>query len=134
MRRGAVPPPTVLRVFPLSARPSDGRFRSCGDAREEGVRPPSSLQPLVARRVTRDEADVVAQVGVPARTGFGARVAGGVPANAGDHGVGVAGVGVDGDPATEAGFAPLGHWAGGKRAFDEFTAVEGEADRAGAVV
>ena len=54
---------------------------------------------LVADGVARDEADVVAQFGVPARAGFAAFVAGGVAADAGDHGVGVAAVGVDGDPA-----------------------------------
>src|SRR6187402_222115 len=106
------------------------------EVRRAGVpRPLLTLQPcLVPSRVASDEADVVAQVFVPARTGFAVAVAGGVPAEAGDFGVGVAGVGPDGDPATFAFFAPLGHRSGGKGAFEELAAVEGEADGAGAVV
>src|SRR4051794_14646792 len=89
---------------------------------------------LVPGRVARDEAFVVAQFFVPAGTGFFAFVAAGVEAVAGDRHVGVAGVGVDGDPAAFAFFAPVLHRAGGKRAFEEPAAVEGEGDRAGAVV
>src|ERR1700755_1197811 len=82
----------------------------------------------------RHKPDVVPQFFMPPRPRFVAFVAAGVPAEAGDHGVGVAAVGVDGDPAPFAGAAPLFHRAGGEGAFDEFTAVEGVADRAGAVV
>src|ERR1044072_4808630 len=83
--------------------------------------------------MTRDEADVVPQVLVPARPGFAA-VPGRVPADARDHGVGLTGVGVDGDPAAQAGQAPACHRAGGHRAFDEFAAAQREADGAGAVI
>src|SRR5690349_10514189 len=93
----------------------------------------SSVAALVAGRVAGDEADVVAQVFVPAWHGAG-RVVGGVPAIACDLRVGVAGVRVDGDPTTFSRQTPLFHRAGGQRAFEELAAVQGEADRAGAVV
>src|SRR6185312_16581600 len=70
----------------------------------------------------------------PARAGFFTLVAGGVEAVPGDRHVGVATVGVDGDPAAFAFFAPAHHRTGGEGAFEEFAAVQGEGDRAGAVV
>ena len=67
---------------------------------------------------------------VPARAG----AADGVEGEAGDHHPGVFGVGVDGDPLARAGFAP-GLQAGRvERAFEEAAAVQGEADRARAVI
>src|SRR6185369_9771503 len=70
---------------------------------------------------------------VPARAGA-VLVADRVPAQAGDLGEGVAGVGVDGDPLAGAGRAPVLELAGGQRAGNQAAAEEGEADRAGAVV
>src|SRR3954468_23059578 len=61
-------------------------------------------------------------------------VADGVPAQAGDLGEGVAGVGVDGDPLARTGRAPVLELARGEGAGDEGAAEEGEADGAGAVV
>src|SRR4051794_21628589 len=72
---------------------------------------------LVAERVAGDEARVVQQFGVPARPSA-ARVARGVPAVAGDFGVGVAGIGPDGDPAPRAGRSPVLHRARWERAGD----------------
>src|SRR4051795_5158535 len=89
---------------------------------------------LVAGGVSRDEADVVAQFRVPARARFAAFVAGGVPAVAGDHGIGVAAVGVNGDPAAFAFFGPALHRTGGEGAFEEVAAVKSEGDGTGAVV
>src|ERR1700710_1951408 len=89
---------------------------------------------LEAERVAGDEADVVAQFFVPARAGFFAFVTGGVEAVAGDRHVGVPAVGVDGDPAAFAFFAPGHHRTGGKGAFEEFAAVQGVGDGARAVV
>src|SRR3954447_7616466 len=85
----------------------------------------------VARGVADDEAFGRVDPGVvPARAG----TADGVEGDAGDHHPGVFGVGVDGDPLARARFAP-GLQAGRvERAFEEAAAVEGEADRAGAVV
>src|SRR3954449_10386338 len=68
------------------------------------------------RGVAGDETFIGEKVFVPARAGA-ARVAGGVPAVAGDHRVGVAGVGVDGDPAAFAFQSPALHRARGQRAF-----------------
>jgi very-short-patch-repair endonuclease len=85
--------------------------------------------------VTRDEAFVAEEFFVPAGAGFvDALVAGGVEAEPGDRHVGVAGVGVDGDPAAFAFFAPALERAGGKRAFEKVAAVEGEGDGARTVV
>ena len=64
--------------------------------------------------VAGDETFVGKKVFVPARAGA-ARVAGGVPAETGDFRVGVAGVGVDGDPAAVAFQAPALHRTGGQR-------------------
>src|SRR5882757_7392919 len=89
---------------------------------------------LEAERVAGYEADVVAQFFVPARAGFFAFVTGGVEAVTGDRHVGVTAVGVDGDPATFAFFAPAHHRAGGKGTFEELAAVQGEGDGARAVV
>src|ERR1700733_1827816 len=88
---------------------------------------------LVARWVTRDEAGAAGHVGVPAGAGA-AGVPGGIPAQAGDHRERVAGVGVDRDPASWPGAAPALHRPRGQRAVDQFTTVQGEADRAGAVI
>src|ERR1044072_2548573 len=79
---------------------------------EYGTTPAPKLC-LVADRVAGDEADVVTQAFVPARTGFTVGVARGVPAVAGDHGVGVAGGGVDGDPGPFPFEGPALHRAGG---------------------
>src|SRR5262249_34075717 len=89
--------------------------------------------PSVAQRVPGDEADVAEQFFVPARAGA-AGVARGVPAEAGDFGVGVAGVCPDRYPATGPRRAPLLHRARGEGAFEEFPAVQRVADRARAVV
>src|ERR1700760_1277986 len=90
---------------------------------------------LEAGRVTRDVAFVRRQHFVPAGAGFvDAFVARGVEAVARDRHVGVAGVGVDGDPAAFAFFAPALERAGGERAGEEPAAVEGVGDRARAVV
>src|SRR5690242_8331864 len=88
----------------------------------------------VADRVTRDEAHVVAQFRMPTGARFAVFVARGVPAVAGDHRVSVAAVRIDRDPAPFAFFAPALERAGGKRAFEEATAVQGVTDRARAVV
>src|SRR3954468_21267118 len=61
-------------------------------------------------------------------------VADGVPAQAGDLGEGVAGVGVDGDPLAWAWRAPVLEAGGGERFGDQAAAEEREADGAGAVV
>src|SRR6185312_3563905 len=61
-------------------------------------------------------------------------VADGVPAQPGDHHVGVGGVGVDRDPLAGARFAVALQRTGGERRVEQPGAVEGEADRAGAVV
>src|SRR6476659_1804316 len=63
------------RVVPLSGQ---GRQRNHAIARPLSTR--ARLLALVPGRVAGDEADVVAQFGMPARTGFAAFVAGGVPA------------------------------------------------------
>src|SRR6201996_8845108 len=85
--------------------------------------------------MTGDVAFVAGQDFVPAGACFvDAFVAGGVEAVSGDRHVGMAGVGVDGDPATFAFFTPALERAGGKRAGKEPAAVEGEGDGAGAVV
>src|SRR5882757_7605508 len=89
---------------------------------------------LEAERVAGDEADVVAQFFVPARAGFFAFVTGGVEAVSGDSHVGVPAVGVDGDPAAFAFFAPAHHRTGGKRALEELAAVQREGDGARAVI
>ena len=65
----------------------------------------------IAFRVADDEATVAEHFRVPARAGA-AGVADGVPAQAGDHRVGMAGVGVDRDPAAGAGASPALHRAG----------------------
>src|SRR4051794_1562443 len=85
----------------------------------------------VAGRVPDHEAFGRVDPGVvPARTG----AADGVEGDAGYDHPGVAGVGVDGDPLAGAGFSP-GLQAGRvERAFEEAAAVQGVADRAGAVV
>src|SRR4249919_2157164 len=88
---------------------------------------------LVAERVAGGETDVVEQFFVPARSGAGG-VAGGVPAEAGDFGVGVSGIGPDGDPAAFAADAPTFHRPRGKRAFEEFATVQRVAHGARAVV
>src|ERR1700710_2398669 len=61
-----------------------------------------------ARGVAGDETFVGKKFFVPARAGA-ARVAGGVPTEACDHSVGMAGVGVDADPAAFAFDAPALH-------------------------
>src|ERR1700712_5581513 len=68
--------------------------------------------------------------GVPA----GAGAADGVEGEAGDDHPGVFGVGVDGDPLAGARFAPGLEPGRVERAFEETAAIEGEADRTGAVV
>ena len=84
-----------------------------------------------AGRVAGDEAfGRVDRVGVPARAGAADRVEG----EAGDDHPGVFGVGVDGDPLAGAGFAPGLEAGRVERAFEEAAAVQGEADRARAVV
>src|SRR5215467_7444146 len=87
----------------------------------------------VARWVPGDEAVGGTLFEVPAGAGA-ALGAGGVVAQAGDLGVGVAGVGVDGDPLAGAGGAPALEGAGGEGFRDQAAAEEGEADGAGAVV
>src|SRR4051794_37129016 len=83
--------------------------------------------------VAGDVADVVAQVFVPA--GAGAfRIARGIPAEAGDHRVGVTRIGVDGDPAPFSTQAPAFHRPRGQRAFEESTAMQGVADGPRAVI
>ena len=67
---------------------------------------------------------------VPARAG----AADGVEGDAGDHHPGVLGVGVDGDPLAGARFAPGLQPGRVERAFEEAAAVQGEADRARAVI
>src|SRR4051794_12423761 len=86
-----------------------------------------------ARRVADDEARCRGSGQVPARTGS-LFVADGVPAQAGDLGEGVAGVGIDGDPLSRPWRAPVLELPRGQRARDQAAAEEGEADRAGAVV
>src|SRR5665811_542714 len=79
---------------------------------------------LEAGRVADSEAaGRAAQVFVPARPGFAAAVAGGVPAVAGDHRVGVPGIGVDADPAPFTAHAPAGQWAGRDRAAEELACL-----------
>src|SRR3954447_376771 len=91
------------------------------------------LDALVAGGMPRDEVGrVLVQLGTPARA-VGA-VAGGIPAQAGDHCPGVAAVREDRDPVAGARLAP-GFEAGRvERAGKESSAVESEADRPGAVV
>src|ERR1700753_700789 len=90
---------------------------------------------LKAGGVTRDEPFVGREHFVPAGAGFvDAFVTRGVEAVSGDRHVGVAGVGVDGDPLAFAFFAPALERAGGKGAGEEAAAVEGEGDGARAVV
>src|ERR1700742_3980954 len=85
--------------------------------------------------MTGDVAFVRQQFFVPAGAGFvDAFVARGVEAEPGDRHVGVAGVGVDGDPAAFAFFAPALQRARGEGAEEELAAVEGVGDRARAVV
>src|SRR6476661_1568695 len=91
---------------------------------------PGVLEP---GRVADDEAVAGGRCEVPAGAGA-LLVADRVPAQAGDLGEGVAGVGVDGDPLTGAGGAPALEGAGGEGFGDQAAAEEGEADRAGAVV
>src|SRR5690349_2158334 len=64
----------------------------------------------------------------------GAGAAAGVEGDAGDDHPGVAGVAVDGDPATRARFAPGGQAGRVERAFQQAAAVQRVADRARAVV
>src|SRR5215469_3515391 len=132
--RGTGAPPNGL-YFSVASNLGRQKAIHPSKLREEGHRSLVQLSPaLVPSWVAGDEAFVGEQFLVPAGAGFAGYVTGGVPAEAGDHGVGVAGVGVDGDPAAFAGEPPLLHRAGGEGAFEEFAAVEGEADRAGAVV
>src|SRR5690348_11833483 len=94
---------------------------------------PGLLRSSVPGRVADDEAFGVRRLGVPAGAGAGG-VADRVPAQAGDHRVGVGGVGVDRDPAPGAGFAVGLEGAGGEGDVEQAGAVESEADRARAVV
>src|SRR3954447_23433794 len=64
----------------------------------------------------------------------GAGAADGVEGDAGDDHPGVAGVGVDGDPLARARVAPGLEPGRVERAFQQAAAVQGEADRARAVV
>src|SRR5680860_1024947 len=96
---------------------------------------------LVAGGVARREAARRAIVLAPPRSGARAAVLGreavaaaGVEAQASDHHVGVAGVGVHGDPAALARTAPAHEAAGVQRTAQEPAAVQGEADRARAVI
>jgi hypothetical protein len=84
--------------------------------------------------VPRREVLGVRPAGVPAGAGDAGEVVAGVEAQAGDHHVGVVGVGVDGDPAAEAGFAPVFELAGDHRRVEQAGGVEDVADGAGAVV
>src|SRR3954452_1588902 len=135
-----------LTVMPGEVRQTDVRWSGYTEKLSEQFRNARTISPRPvgrggvrrsrgseACRVPSYVADVVAQVFVPARAGA-AGVAGGVPAKAGDFRVSVAGVGVDGDPAAGAGKAPALHRTRRKRAFEEFAAVQGVADRAGAVI
>ena len=71
---------------------------------------------------------------MPARPRFATFVARRIEPHPGDHRVGMAAVGVDGDPAAFASQAPPLHRARRQRALEEFAAVEREADRSGAVI
>src|SRR6478735_12539297 len=73
-----------------------------------------------------------AHVGLPAVVVLGP--AAGVEADAGHHHVGVAGLGVDGDPLAGACVAPALHVTGGERLVEQTGAVQRVGDRARAVV
>src|SRR4051794_22254215 len=80
-----------------------------------------------------DEPLRIGQRDVPTRPGA-LRIADCVPAQAGDHGVGVGTVRIDGYPLARPGRAPICELARSKGRLQEAAAREGEADGAGAVV
>src|SRR5829696_968647 len=93
---------------------------------------------LVAARMSSDERARLAQVLRPARAGAGPGgvrvVHRGVEAQAGHHHVGVAAVGVHGDPAPGTRLTPAHEGAARERRAQEAPAVERVGDGAGAVV
>ena len=84
-------------------------------------------------RMACGEFQQVARLHAPARA-FSFLAPGGVEPEAGDDGKGVAGAGIDGDPAPAPGFAPgeqAARWGGGG---ERAGVVEHEGDGAGAIV
>ena len=79
------------------------------------------------------EAPTGAAIGVPAGA-FGAVEAGGVEAEAGDYGEGVAGTGVNGDPAAAAALAEAEEIGGLEGGAEDAGVVKGIGDGAGAIV
>src|SRR5262249_16758309 len=86
------------------------------------------------RGVPGDVADVVTQFFVPTRPSGAIGVTRSVPPEAGNDGVGVTGIGVDGDPAPFAPQSPALQGSRGQRAFEELAAAQHVADRTGAVI
>src|SRR3954471_7957326 len=136
----------VVAVFSsatLRRRPSSACPQSyTSDSGEREQIPPGPLagveyrarltEGLVAGGVTHDVACRGAHLLAPA--GAVARRHGGIPAQAGDHRVGVSAVGVDRDPAAMMRLLPA-HEAGRiERTRKEVASMEGVADRARAVV
>src|ERR1700761_1729039 len=127
--------PSIPRSYPKRTRFAGQIVLDALDGTAYGWKGLAKLDPLETGRVTRDVPFVGEEFFVPARARFvDAFVARGVEAEPGDRHVGMAGVGVDGDPAAFAFFSPALEWAGGEGAFEKFAAVEGEGDRTRAVV
>ena len=109
-----------------------------GDLAGEGHRPIVTPRGLELLRVARHEGGRAAQGLAPARAGAGpggvAVAHRGVEAQAGHHHVGVAAVGVHGDPAAGAAAAPAHQGARRHRRLQEAPAAQRVADGAAAVV
>ena len=126
----AVPLPggSGLTLEPMSTQLRDGLRGGALASPNDPLRPELSTRSDAARRSLPGKEARVPRGPEPLR------VADGVPAQAGDHRVGVGGVGVDRDPAARARLAVALQRAGGERGVEQAGAVEGEADGAGAVV
>src|SRR5882724_1184509 len=117
------------RSPPYTAAPSDRGHERPPHISRRGA----AWWPLVAGGVPGDEVGgVLVQLGAPTRA-VGA-VAGGVPTQAGDHRPGVAAVREGRDPVASAGCPPDLEAGRVKRAGEQASAVQGEADGPGAVV
>lgn len=107
-----------LRLVHAAASPSKPSYRHLAGWRSQ----PGGVTRDKGRRVLERDS-----VGRPARSR--ASGAGCVPAEAGDHGVDVPGVAVNGDPIAFTRFSPCGESSRVERRRDQPSAVQGETDR-----